>query len=71
MFQVRLPEDLHRVLTDLAKRENRSLNGQIVHLLQRATTEPGTLLELASESADLTQRLYSLAQTPEASDDRR
>lgn len=33
---VRLPSDLHAQLVELARREDRSLNGQIVHLLRRA-----------------------------------
>lgn len=34
---LRLPADLHGVLTAHAKRDQRSLNGQIVYLLRQAT----------------------------------
>lgn len=30
-----LPADLHRALTDMARKEYRSLKGQIVYMLQR------------------------------------
>ena len=33
---LRLPEDLHRQITETAKRSQRSLNGEIVHRLQRS-----------------------------------
>jgi hypothetical protein len=33
---LRLPADLHAVLVEMAKQEQRSLNGQIVYLLQQA-----------------------------------
>ena len=33
---VRLPADLHRRLVELARRDRRSLNGEVVVLLERA-----------------------------------
>jgi len=33
---IRISDDLHAWLTALAEREHRSLNGQVVHLLERA-----------------------------------
>ena len=33
---LRLPPRLHEALTDWAREEHRSLNGQIVHVLERA-----------------------------------
>lgn len=38
-FMLRLPADLHATLTAWAAEENRSLNGQIVHLLRQAAAE--------------------------------
>ena len=35
-FVLRLPPELHRKLKELAARENRSLHGQILHILRRA-----------------------------------
>jgi hypothetical protein len=34
-FILRLPPDVHERLKRVAKQENRSLNAQIVHILQR------------------------------------
>ncbi|MEX5634788.1 toxin-antitoxin system HicB family antitoxin [Parafrankia sp. FMc2] len=34
--KLRLPDDLHARLVEAAQREDRSLNGQIVHLLRRS-----------------------------------
>ena len=36
---IRLPADLHRRLTELARREHRSLNGEMIALLEQATTQ--------------------------------
>jgi len=36
-LQLRLPPELHAALVEMAKREHRSLNGQIVYLLSKAT----------------------------------
>jgi hypothetical protein len=36
---LRLPPDLHAVLVELARRETRSLNGQLVHMLRQAVVE--------------------------------
>ena len=36
---VRLPADLHRRLVELARRERRSLNGELVWLLERAAAQ--------------------------------
>lgn len=33
-LNVRLPDDLHAALKELAQREHRSLHGQIVHVLR-------------------------------------
>lgn len=35
-LQLRLPPELHAALVEMAKREQRSLNGQIVYLLSQA-----------------------------------
>lgn len=35
-FVLRLPEDLHAALAALAKREGRSLHGQIIYMLRKA-----------------------------------
>jgi hypothetical protein len=35
---LRLPEALHRRLVELARRDRRSLNGELVVLLERAAT---------------------------------
>ncbi|WP_019075547.1 Arc family DNA-binding protein [Streptomyces hokutonensis] len=37
---VRLPVDLHERLAAQAKRDRRSVNGEIVHLLEVALTDP-------------------------------
>ena len=36
---IRLPADLHRRLTELARREHRSLNGEMIALLEQAITQ--------------------------------
>ena len=36
---IRLPADLHRRLTELARRDHRSLNGEMIALLERATAQ--------------------------------
>jgi hypothetical protein len=36
---IRISDDLHAWLTALAEREHRSLNGQVVHLLERARAQ--------------------------------
>lgn len=38
-FILRLSPDLHAALTEWAREEERSLNGQIAYLLRRAVTE--------------------------------
>ncbi len=38
VISLRLPPDLHSVLVAMADTERRSLNAQIVYMLQRATT---------------------------------
>jgi hypothetical protein len=38
-FMLRLPPELHERLRTLAAREHRSLHGQILYLLERATEE--------------------------------
>lgn len=40
-FVLRLPAELHEALKALAARENRSLHGQIIHLLQQAIAKGG------------------------------
>jgi hypothetical protein len=37
---LRLPDELHEYLVKLAERERRSLNAQIVYLLEQATQQP-------------------------------
>jgi hypothetical protein len=37
---LRIPASLHAALLERARRDLRSLNGEIVYLLQRATSEP-------------------------------
>ena len=37
---LRLPDDLHARLVPLAKQKRRSLNGQIVYLLEQALDQP-------------------------------
>ena len=37
-LSIRLPADMHATLTEQAKREERSLNGQIVYLLRQTIT---------------------------------
>ena len=37
---LRLPKELHAALANLAVKEERSLNNQIVHLLKQATGKP-------------------------------
>ena len=49
---LRLPDDLHETLQSLAATENRSLNAQIIHLLQQvqatqANHEPTTVTAAA------------------------
>ncbi len=39
-LQLRLPVDVHRAVADLAEREDRSINGQIVYLLRQALAAP-------------------------------
>jgi hypothetical protein len=34
-ISLRLPDDVHAALKELAQREQRSLHGQIVHILRR------------------------------------
>lgn len=41
-ISIRLPSELHQALADQARNENRSLNGQIVHLLQQTASPPRT-----------------------------
>ncbi len=36
---IRLPADLHRRLTNMAKRDRRSLNGEMVALLEQAAAQ--------------------------------
>lgn len=36
---VRIPPDLHAIVKDLADQENRSMNAQIITLLQEAITQ--------------------------------
>lgn len=36
-LQLRLPPELHAALVEMAVKEQRSLNGQIVYLLKQAT----------------------------------
>jgi len=38
-LNVRLPDDLHAALQALAEAEHRSLNAEIVHLLERASRD--------------------------------
>ena len=38
-LQLRLPQELHAELVEAARREERSLNGQIVYLLRQVTRE--------------------------------
>jgi hypothetical protein len=38
-FVLRLPPDLHEKLKELAEREDRSLHGQIIHLLRQAIAQ--------------------------------
>lgn len=38
-FILRVPKDMHDVLTEWAREEERSLNQHIVYLLRRAITE--------------------------------
>lgn len=40
-FTLRLPEDIHRRLVAAAKRARRSLNGQVVYILEQWLDEPG------------------------------
>ena len=49
-LSIRLPADMHATLTEQAKREERSLNGQIVYLL-RQTITTGTSLRRTSGRA--------------------
>lgn len=39
---LRLPSDMHATLTEWARREQRSLHGQIIYLLRRAIEERGS-----------------------------
>ncbi|MFF7593970.1 Arc family DNA-binding protein [Streptomyces mirabilis] len=41
-FSLRIPEDLHERLTARAAADRRSLNSEILHLLEVALTDPGT-----------------------------
>ena len=38
-FLLRVPQDVYEALQDLAEREQRSVNGQIVYILQRFIAE--------------------------------
>ncbi len=38
-FSVRTPAETHRLIEDIAKREHRSVNGQVLHLLEIALAE--------------------------------
>ena len=38
-FVVRLPRDLHEALQEIARREKRSLHGQIMYVLERFVAE--------------------------------
>ena len=38
-FVLRLPRDLHQALQEIARREKRSLHGQIMYVLERFVTE--------------------------------
>jgi hypothetical protein len=40
-FSLRLPEKLHEQLVEIAKEESRSLNAQIVNMLQKSIKERG------------------------------
>lgn len=41
-FVLRVPDDLHTKLVEISARERRSLNSQILHLLERAVAEDGS-----------------------------
>lgn len=58
-LMVRLPEDLHALVKELAEKENRSLNAQIITLLQDALALRRTLD--AQRDGDLTKRTPSAA----------
>jgi len=34
-LMLRLPEDLHKALKELAQKDNRSLNSEMIHILKR------------------------------------
>jgi hypothetical protein len=36
---VRLPADLYRAIVEMAQREDRSVHGQIIHLLRKALAD--------------------------------
>ena len=40
-YTLRLPASLHAALTDLARKERRSLHGEMLQILERAVDEPG------------------------------
>jgi plasmid stability protein len=41
-FSLRIPEDLHERVTARAATDRRSLNSEILHLLEIALADPGT-----------------------------
>lgn len=70
MLQLRLPPELHTKIKLLAEQEQRSLNGQIVYLLQRCTQD-APIADLAAQLGILAEALFRQAQEGEAGDDRR
>lgn len=47
---LRLPDKVHSALKALAKKENRSLNGQIVHIIKQWLSENTSTFQTEKES---------------------
>jgi hypothetical protein len=49
---LRLPDELHEVLVKLAEKERRSLNAQVIYLLEQAVPQPSPPPKRAQEYED-------------------
>ncbi|WP_353844534.1 Arc family DNA-binding protein [Thiothrix sp.] len=49
--QVRLPVELHNWVKNQAKKDNRSMNGELVHFLEKAREEGGVKEREVSKEA--------------------
>ncbi|TKA04952.1 Arc family DNA-binding protein [Actinacidiphila oryziradicis] len=50
-FALRLPDDLHQQLTDRARTDRRSINSEILHLLEVALSTPAANAESPADDS--------------------